>query len=74
MARKYIREDSEIPSKVIVSWKNLNVYSSKQPSFLGELACFGREKKILQDVSGIAKPGELIALMGSRYTIFLLFC
>lgn len=44
-----------VSNQIGISWHNLTVTHSKT------------EKPILTNVSGFAKPGEFIALMGSRY-------
>ncbi|XP_071526746.1 protein white isoform X2 [Panulirus ornatus] len=55
--------------QITYSWHNVNVYS--QPSATGGTGIFrrkkqqSREKHILKNVTGLCRPGELLAIMGA---------
>lgn len=51
------RKYSEVSRPITISWHNLSIRAQKS------------QKVILDNVSGFAKPGQFIALMGSRLII-----
>lgn len=65
--------------KITLTWEDINVFvgekKRKTPNFLKK--CFGRgrneyaqmPKHVLKNVSGAAEPGQLLAIMGSRFAI-----
>ncbi|XP_076032219.1 eye pigment precursor family transporter white [Oratosquilla oratoria] len=70
-ALKQSESDSSVgltQEQLTYSWHNVNVFSSHQ---VGSGTLFKRQKKgpvekhILKDVTGICRPGELLAIMGS---------
>lgn len=68
-----------IPKRVILSWKSItiraeSIKSAKQRLFASICRSQKRYETILSDVRGIVEPGEMLALMGSRYlTNFIFF-
>ena len=58
--------DGDIPAGVTLSWKDINYSVQLQSSLFSRLTCKGapKQKKILDNVSGVAPPGKLIAIMG----------
>ncbi|XP_065840375.1 protein white-like isoform X2 [Oscarella lobularis] len=60
------RQASSPDHTVSISWKNVTVTARTAPSLRERIKGMeGREKVILREVSGIARPGQLIALMGA---------
>ncbi|KAK5973370.1 hypothetical protein GCK32_010751 [Trichostrongylus colubriformis] len=49
-------ESLDAVDPITLSWSNLRV------------SVAGKGRELLQGVSGLARPGELLALMGARYT------
>lgn len=58
--------ESDVPAGVTLSWKDINYSVQLQSSIVSRLTCKGapEEKKILDNISGVAPPGKLIAIMG----------
>lgn len=60
-----------IPKKIVLSWRSISAYTKS--------SCLNRKilknenskvKIILENVNGIVRPGEMLALIGSRYKNF----
>nr|UOU03354.1 ATP-binding cassette subfamily G-like 4 [Brachionus rubens] len=55
------------PNGLTLTWENLNVYvpAEKQSFFNMKPEKPSEKKQIVQNVSGLAKPGEILAIMGA---------
>lgn len=70
--------DYKIPKKVILTWKNLNIkieskslkqimINSINKDTLQKRSDLKNYDTLLNDLHGIVEPGQMLALMGSRY-------
>ena len=70
--------------RITMSWENLNVFIkdeaiSRRRKKFSLFSCLKRKevvkpKQILKNVTGLAEPGQLLAIMGSRYFNWKLVC
>lgn len=68
LERRNFPKKNSLKGKV-VSWENLNIVAKPKIQDNVKKTLFGREtkdKSILQNLNGLVKPGEMVALMGAR--------
>ncbi len=51
--------------KLTLTWEHINVYKSAEKNWLFKKSKKNEEKRLIQNFEGIARPGELLAIMGA---------
>ncbi|XP_018015632.1 protein white isoform X2 [Hyalella azteca] len=59
------RSQSKVTQQITYSWHNVNVFARPPTGCCGKKSKNAPTKHILKNVSGICRPGELLAIMGA---------